>query len=753
MSSLFSTAGLASASARHPWRTVGLWIAFVVAALVVSSNFGGGMTGTTDYTNNPDSKQAETLIEQRIGADPFTETIVFRSETLTVDDPAYQQAVEQTTADLIAMDHVVGSATNYYQAEAAGAPEASSLVSEDRHASIVPVTLVSNDGDALIDEAEAFVTVARGQASADLDVYAVGDLSVSETSGAISEEDLAKDLTIGLPVAGIVLVFVFGALVAAGVPLLLGIITIVVASGLIGLAANIINVNEIVSIMIIMIGLAVGIDYALFVVERYREEQRHGQPKQQAITTAGGTAGKAVFFSGFTVILALMGMFIIPISIFHSLATGAILAVLVAVAATQTLVPALLSLIGNTINWPRRTQYDQASVARQAEHDRETIHRGFWGWVTRIVMGRPVASLLIAVAILVGLASPVFDLKLGQPGIETFPTSDVKTGYEILERQFNAGVIAPVEVVVDAAAGDVTAEVDAFVARLEQDPRYGSPNVVESPGGDLTIVSAPLALEPNSQQAYSEIERLRGEVIPETFGSVASNVYVTGETASNADFNTVLSDYTPWVFVFVLGLSFVLLTLAFRSLVVPAKAIIMNLLSVGAAYGVLVGVFQKGYFADVLDVTRTESIAAWIPMFLFCVLFGLSMDYHIFLLSRIRERFDLTGNNDEAVAFGLQATSRIITGAALIMVAIFGAFAAGRLSEIEQMGLGLAVAIFLDATLVRSILVPAAMKLLGDRNWYLPSWLRWLPDVRIEGERAPQPGPDQDLVPGTIPAD
>jgi RND superfamily putative drug exporter len=259
---------------------------------------------------------------------------------------------------------------------------------------------------------------------------------------------------------------------------------------------------------------------------------------------------------------------------------------------------------------------------------------------------------------------------------------------------------------------------------------------------NLALIEVTLATNPNSAEGYDAVKHLRRNLVPEAFQGTPADVFVTGDTAFNADFFDTVDEWTPLVFAFVLGLSFILLMLAFRSIVVPTKAILMNLLSVGAAYGLLVLVFQKGYGVDFLGFQQTPTIEAWIPIFLFCVLFGLSMDYHVFLLSRIREHFDQTHNNRESVAVGLQATGRIITGAALIMVAVFTGFALGRLVFLQQVGFGLAVAIFLDATVVRSILVPAAMSMLGNVNWYLPGWLHWLPDLRVEGHPAPVPSPE-----------
>ena len=538
------------------------------------------------------------------------------------------------------------------------------------------------------------MTTAQGRAGNGVDVYAVGDLSGDYAYEGMADEDLAKAETVGLPVALLVLVVVFGALVAAGLPLLLGIATIILATGLTAIVANWIAITDEVTVMITMIGLAVGIDYALFVIERYREERQHGVAKHDAVALAGGAAGKAVLFSGATVVLALMGMFFIPVTVFHSLAAGAILAVFVAVFAAQTLVPALVGLLGDKIDWPRPRRRVEESRSRGVEKknaptarllDSSTPRLGFWARVTRIVMRRPVAALVVALTILIGLALPVFSLQTGQPGYDSLPPTDVKTGFMILERDFYAGVLDPVEIVVDGSTDDprVTAGVANLIAALKQDPLYGPAEIAQAPSGDLTVIEVPLQVDPESQRAYDAIADLRETTIPAAFGGYAERVFVGGDSAMTSDFNAALSESAPKVFAFVLGLSFLLLMLAFRSLVVPLKAIVMNLLSVGAAYGALVLVFQKGVGAGVLGMQQSESIAAWVPIFLFCVLFGLSMDYHVFLISRIREHFDRSGKNEEAVAVGLQATGRIITGAALIMVAVFGSFASGRLVEIQ----------------------------------------------------------------------
>ncbi len=738
MAKLFSTSGMARASARHPWRVVLVWVLLLVLAGVAASGLGDVLTTESNFLNNPESVRGDRLLEDRLrGPHPVSETIVIRSADMTVDDPAFQQAVEKTTADLRAADGIVSSVGNYYEATAAGSPNAQALVSADRHATIVPVTLAGTLKDAE-KNTDTYLAIVGAETAPGIEARTVGDLSINDAFNSIAEKDLRQAEVIGMPIALVILVVVFGALVAAGAPIILALVAIAVSLGLTAIIGRAFELSFFVTNMITMIGLAVGIDYSLFIIERYREERRHGVAKHDAIAIAGGTASKAVVFSGMTVVLALLGMFLIPTTIFRSLGAGAILVVLVSVAATLTLIPAVLSLLGDKLDWPRRRTYDAAMVARQRVYDNETIHRGFWGTITRVVMNHPVLAIALALTILLGAALPYTDIETGFAGVESLPRSDVKTAYQELQRDFYVGVLTPVEIVVDGQASDpgIKAGVDALVARLGEDGEFGPATVTTNDAGDLTLVSAPMSVDTNSEAAYATIHRLRSDIVPDSFRNTSARTYVTGMSAFNADFNSLIDRYTPIVFGFVLGLSLVLLTLAFRSIVVPVKAVLMNLLSVGAAYGLLVLVFQKGVGAGLLGMQQTPTIESWIPIFLFCVLFGLSMDYHVFLLSRIREHYDQTGENRESVAVGLQATAKIITGAALIMVAVFAGFASGNLVMMQQMGFGLAVAVLLDATVVRSVLVPASMRLLGAWNWYMPAWLRWLPDLRVEGAQA-----------------
>jgi RND superfamily putative drug exporter len=757
MSNTFSTAGLAQASARRPWWTIGAWVVALLVAGVIMGTLGLKTTTEFTFTNNPESQAGATILEDAglVDNNPTDETIVIRAESGTVDDPAFQARVEEVTAAMRGMDGVVIPETvvNYYELSANPETEAAAqgLVNADRTITLIPLTLVGTLDEAM-ENAPHYVEELESLSGNGFEVMTVGYVSIGEENNVIAEEDIVQGETIGVAAALVILVIVFAALVAAGIPIILAVVSIMISMGITALIGQVWDLSFFVTNMITMIGLAVGIDYALFVVERYREERRHGRTKDEAIGIAGGTASKAVAFSGGTVVLALLGMFIMPASIFRALAIGAIVVVIVAVIATLTLVPAVLHLLGDRIDWPRTRKYDEFARAHAGDtnYDLDAVYKGFWGRITRIVMARPVIGVVAAVGLLLLAAIPYLDINTGFAGVETMPEdSQARHGFEILNDEFSAGRLAPVQFAIEGdqssaeqgienlrtalAAETVTTDAGTEPA-FQPIPEQGWARWNEA--GDVALLEVTLNIPTNDEASYAEIEHLRDEVVPAAFEGSDVNVFVTGETAFNQDFFTIANDYAPYVIAFVLGLSFLLLLLAFRSIVVSAKAILMNLLSVGAAYGLLVLVFQKGVGNEFFGFQQTPTIEAWIPIFLFCVLFGLSMDYHVFLLSRIREHYDLTGRNRESVAVGLHSTAKIITGAALIMVAVFGGFASGRLVMLQQMGFGLGVAVLLDATIVRSILVPSAMALLGDRNWYMPKWLHWLPDLRVEGAPA-----------------
>src|SRR3990172_5753291 len=678
-----STEALARASARRPWLVVAAWVAvFAVSVALIFNLLSDALTNEFGFTGNPDSKQADTLLEERLrGPEKVNEIVIVRSADRTVDAPAFKAFVEGLQADVAALGpDVIEQGASYYQTGD------ESLVSADRRTTILPFVM-AGDEDEADENIDDVLAVVRGVDGVEgFRVLITGGASVNKDIQEVSESDLQT---------GEAFEFSF-------------------------FATNVIT----------MMGLAVGIDYSLFVVSRYREERSRGREKLEAIATAGATASRAVFFSGMTVVLALLGILIVPTTIFRSLAAGAIIVVIVSVLVSLTLLPALLGILGDKVDALRLP-----FTGRRVVHEGGSSPNGFWDRVTRTVMRHPVISLVATAALLIALAVPYIDIQTGSAGVATLPDGrQSKEGFLVLEEDFSFGLVTPAEIAID---GDVNGpQVQQSIGRLEaglaEDPSFGRATVQVNDSGDLALFSVPVSGDPSSGEAGAAIERLRGEYIPRAFPSVDAGVYVTGIAARQLDYLHVTDSYTPIVLAFVLGLSFVLLTVVFRSLVVPLKAIVMNLLSVGAAYGLLVLVFQKGVGNELFGFQKVDIIEAWVPLWTFSILFGLSMAYHVFLLSRIRERFIQTNDNSESVAFGLRSTAGIITGAALIMAGVFGGIAAGQLVMFQQMGFGLAVAVLLDATIVRSILVPAAMQLLGARNWYLPSVLRWLPEMRIE---------------------
>lgn len=728
MATGFSTEGLAAASARRPWLVVGAWFVLLAAAVaLIGTLLSDALTSEVRLTNDPESQRGEALLEAWRGEEHVTEVVIVQS-ALTVDDPAFRTRVESIYGDVLAVgqDKVLGG-VHYYQTGD------ESLVSDDRRITILPFQMAGDDLDASDNIDEVLKVVARAnEEDPAFTVSIAGGASIDHEFQEVAEKDLQTGEAVGIPIALGVLVLVFGALTAAVVPVVLGILSIIIAIGVTALFGQVFQFSFFVTNVITMMGLAVGIDYSLFIVSRYREERAKGLDKLAAVRAAGATASAAVFFSGLTVVLALLGMLLVPSTIFRSLGAGAIIVVVVSVAVSLTLLPALLGLLGDRINSLRVPFVGRAIERIDHEHS-----GGAWDRITRTVMRYPVVSLAAAVGVLIALAVPYLDIKTGSAGVSTLPKdTDAYAAYALLRDEFNFGLVAPTEIVIHD--GDITRrEVQDAIARLEErlaaDPLFGQASFEASPDRSTGLLEVSINGDPTGDAAVEAVRELREEIIPETFAGVDAEVLVTGITAGNIDYFDTTGDYTPIVFAFVLGLSFVLLTVVFRSLVVPLKAIIMNLLSVGASYGALVLVFQKGFLNELFGFQQVDVIEAWVPLWTFSILFGLSMDYHVFLLSRIRERFSQSGDNAESVAYGVRSTAGIITGAALIMAAVFMGIALGDLVMFQQMGFGLAVAVMLDATIVRSVLVPAAMQLLGAANWYLPPVLRWLPQVRTEG--------------------
>ena len=720
---------LARGSSRKPLLTIALWL---LVALI-----GGALSGsllesgtTTEFRmgGGAESVRAARLLEDRLrGPEPITETVIVQSESLTVDAPAFRERVETLYDEIISLGgDQVTLGQHYYQLNN------EALVSPDRTTTLMPLVLTGDLEEAERNVEHVLEIVEEADAASEFRVLIVGTATISVETNELARHDLEQGERVGVPVALLILVVLFGTIVAALVPIGLSVICIIAALGLAALIGQVFELVFFVTLMITMIGLAVGIDYSLLIISRFRDEMGRGLDKYEATARTGATAGRTVLFSGLTVVVALCGLLIVPFSFFQSLALGAILVVLVALAATLTLLPAVLALMG-----PRVNLLPIPFIGRGKVETSEAQRHGFWEFVTVKVTRFPIISVLAIGIPMLAAIFFYFDIKTGLNGVDAFPEgAQTREAFFVMEEEFSFGLVNPTEIVVDGDINSPGAQeaIGKLQASLMGDSRLLVPPIPPevNSSGDLALLTVIIPGEPSSQAAVDVVSTIRDQYIPSAFGGVDAEALVGGVTAEATDVFSIVETYTPIVFAFVLGFSFIILMLVFRSIVIPIKAVAMNLLSVGTAYGLLVLVFQKGVGTELLGFQHAEVIDVWIPLFLFSILFGLSMDYHVFLLSRIRERYDQTGDNAEAVAYGLRSTAGLITGAALIMVAVFGAFASGETIINQQVGFGLSVAVFLDATLVRSVLVPATMEMLGARNWYLPSWLSWLPDLRVE---------------------
>ncbi len=766
------TEALARISSGRPWITIGVWLLLVLVALGIVGQLLPTAT-TTELRIIPrfgevGSVTASELLEGSPIEPPPAEIVIVHSGTLTVDDNAFKAKVQDVTGKLRELEpEVIQASTNYYEVLDATPLDSLALVSTDRRSAIVAVQMTGTLGEALENIEEVIHVVEEADGKDGFDVLIVGDVSSRFEQAELSAMDLEQGERFGLPVALLILLVLFGAVVAALIPVGLAIISILVTLSIVAVIGNIFGeLVFFVLLWITMIGLAVGIDYSLIVVSRFREELARGLSARDAVIKAGATASRTVLFSGMTVVIALLGVFIVPHTLFFATGLGAILVVIVSVMATLTFLPAVLTVLGPRVDL-LRLPFRRSAAAASSREQRE----GFWEFITRKTMRYPVISILVVGGLMVWASVNYFGINTGFNSVETFPKdSHTREAFTALEEDFPLGygsanparvviegdinapaVAAAVQTFKRSVVGDpaVTEALQKIQQAVESDPALiaallqSNPEILNDPSaaalptnthGNLTVIAIPVPGAPSSVDAFDLIERLRDEYIPAAFAGVPAEAHVGGISAEYLDFDTQLRAYLPIIFAFILGVSFILLLVVFRSIVIPIKAIIMNLLSVGAAYGLMVLVFQKGVGADLLGFQQVETIEAWLPLILFAILFGLSMDYHVFMLSRIRERYDQTHDNAESVAYGLRSTASLITGAALIMVAVFSGFASGDMVVNQQAGFGLAVAVLLDATLVRSILVPASMQLLGARNWYLPGFLNWLPQIQVEAE-------------------
>ncbi len=711
-------------SARHRKLAIGGWLAFVVIAFVL-----GGAIGTKELadedTGNGSSRTADTAINRADFPEKLDEQVLVqaRDKTLTVDDAAFKTGVKD----------VVGQIEGARDTSEVMDPFANGnegQISKDRKSALVTFSLPDDENtfDAVVDSSLA-ATAAAQRANPELRIEQFGDGSADKALGASLDDDFQRAEFLSLPITLIILIVAFGALVAAGVPLLLAITAVVGTLGLVGPISQFVPMEESANSVILLIGLAVGVDYSMFYLRRKMEERDAGRSSEAALEFAAATSGRAVLVSGLTVLIAMSGMFLAGNAVFTSFAVGTMLVVAVAMIGSVTVLPAVLSKLGDNVE---KGRVPYIGRLRHRNHGESRA----WAWVIDRSLKRPVVATVLATGVLVVLALPALHMKTINPGAAGLPHDlPIMQTYDRIQAAFPGGPM-PALVVVEAkdvTTPAVTKGIDELKATAS-----GPTSTIVSPNKNVAIVSIPLPGNGTDEVSDAALMKLRDQTIPATIARVGgTEVNVTGMTAGSKDFNDKMASRLPIVIAFVLGLAFLLLLVTFRSVIVPLKAIVLNLLSVGAAYGVITWIFQDGHLEGLLNFESVGGITSWLPLFLFVILFGLSMDYHVFIISRIREAVDRGERTDDAVAHGIKATAGVVTSAAMVMVGVFSIFATLSLIEFKQMGVGLAVAIALDATLVRAVLLPAAMKLLGERNWYLPRQLSWLP--KFEHESAPEP--------------
>jgi uncharacterized membrane protein YdfJ with MMPL/SSD domain len=723
--------GLASRAARwsaaHHKKAIWGWVAFAIVAFAFGNSVLGGpktLTSIDQFTG--EAHDAELALDDA-GLRPITEIVFLQSEELTIDDPEFQAAINDVTDRVSEIQYM----------ENVHSPlDGEGDVTDDGHTALINFDVAGDSIEAKDRVDPAIAAVAAVQAeNPDMTIEEFGGASAEQAVDDVIQGDLGQAGMLSLPVTLIILTLTFGTLVAASVPLLIGLTSVLAAMGLIAVISQVWPVDGNVNAVILLIGLAVGVDYSLFYLRREREERAAGRSEGAALAAAAATSGRAVLISGLTVIVAMAGMFISGDKSFISYAVGTILVVAIAMFGSLTVLPAMLSWLGDRI--------EKGRVPFFGRNRRPAGQSRFWTAITGRVMRRPWLSILLAGGFLVALSIPALQMKSVTSGIEELPQdlAVIKT-YDKVRAAFPIeGVTATVVVEADDTVAGPTA--DAITAMTDDVNASDAfrPGVETTYSEDGTVAQIDIPTPGNGTNAPSgdALDELRDVIIPATVGGVEGvTVNVTGDAAGSEDFANKLNQRLPLIFAFVFILAFLLMLVTFRSIVIPIKAILLNLLSVGAAYGVLVLVFQNGHGESLLGFTSTGGVANWLPLFLFVVLFGLSMDYHVFILSRVKELYDRGMSNDRAVQQGISTTAGTVTSAALVMVGVFLCFATLQFLDFKQMGIGLAAAVLIDATIIRGVLLPASMKLLGDWNWYLPSWLEWLPRIGGEGD-APKP--------------
>ncbi|MEH1130185.1 MMPL family transporter [Micromonospora sp. CPCC 206061] len=712
------TVRVARWSAEHPWRAIALWVVFVAVCFVGGS--AAGLKEATDEDEAIGEAGRASVIEIAGNFDEYA------TENVLITAPSGQ--LDRAAADAAAAD-----AVTRMRATEGVASVADPVLARDGSAVLVAITM-TGDADTASDRLAPLqaTTTSLQQAHPDVRVEEVGGPSIDKALDDTLGDDFKRAELLSLPVTLLILIVAFGALIAAGVPVLLAMSSVFAAMGLSTLASHLLPSTDTTNSVILLIGLAVGVDYSLFYIRREREERAKGRGHLDAVEIAAETSGHAVVVSGIAVMIAMAGLFLATDVVFSSLAVGSILVVAVSVIGSLTVLPAILAKLGRWVDRPRVPLLWRLSARRSGAPK-------FWPAVLRPALRHPLMTLLVSVGLLLALAVPALGMKMKFPGMEDLPrTTPAMQAYDRLTAAFPSnGTVHFVAVQAPASkADDVKAALTDLASRAGGDPLFapveaGGPEIQVSADRTVSTLEVATPYASRADEARESLDKLRDQLIPSALGTLSGVEYaVGGDVAGSVDYAEHIRGKLPLVMGFVMLLTFLVMALTFRSVVVALTSILLNLLSVAASYGLLVLVFQGTWAEGLLGFTSMESIVTWLPLFLFVVLFGLSMDYHVFVVSRIREAVRRGVPNKEAVAYGITSSAGVVTSAAIVMVAVFSIFATLSTIDMKQLGIGLAAAILLDATIIRAVVLPSAMTLLGKANWWAPKFLRERPAPR-----------------------